>query len=322
MAKAATKVNQIVGVCLGYQVSTAKTGTTYADIRLRDQAGKVYDCKMWNWKSDFKQYLYPRKYVVIAQASRSDYNGKEQYIISDIQVETDADIRLYDSTVIDTQAQMEEYRAWVNATVTDSNWLAIISAVIDVNRIELQEGVIDDRIGGNQHGTMLQTVMRVSKMAVGVAAAIKFPVSLGYMAYCALISNLAKGMAYNVNEDGNVEIKEETNFFGIVGLPVLSMPSLLQSDAIKDMPDSYKQLMVQGLLSTTPAAIMGNQAVTYSNTLEGRIIYHCATLDRTSSVMEQYVADNVASMLSIPDLVSADDRNIKFLVPSRLTTNT
>ena len=243
-----------VGICLGYEVKTAKTGMQYADVQVRDESGKIYRCKMWNWSDGFRQYLYPRKYVLAIEMKREDYQGQEQYVISDVQVDTDKDIRWYDSSYIDTEAELKAYSAMLKDNVSDKSWMAIIAKIMAVNDAELMAGIVDDRMGGNQTGTLIHSIRRVTEMAIAIASTMQrgsYPIDIGYMCYAALVSAVSRGAAYEIGEDGNVGVKEETNFFGVIGLPTMSMPMLWQSDELKAIPMPYKQLMVHGLLSTT-----------------------------------------------------------------------
>lgn len=315
-----TPDQKIIGVCIKYEAKIAKNDSQYADVSLKDETGKIYNCKLWNFQDAHKEYLFPRKYVVIATVKRSDYQGMEQYTITDLAVDDSADVRIYDPSIIDTEDQYNNYVNYVsNVVVMDPNWRSIIKELISQNTVQLSTGIVDNRLGGNQNGTLLRSVFRATRMAMSLADNCTAPIDTGYLCYIILMNGLAKSSMYEMNKDGVVATADACNFFGFVALPLLSIPKLFKSENLVNVPYQYKQMAIHGILSATQAGPTSLYPAIYSNSIEGRIAYHASTLDYVYTVSEQYVNGTSDSLVSIPELLeNVQDKSIKFVVPKRI----
>jgi hypothetical protein len=307
-----------IGVCVKYDVKLTKNKKEYADVILRDASGKLYPCKLWDWSSDLKEYFFPNRYVLVADLEENSYQGSVQYIIKDISVSKDTNIKDYVNDYIDTDAQFVEYTDLINSELNGSWWNKLINHIVKNNEVVLQSGVVDGRIGGNTHGSLMRSILRATKMSKGVASTTTLPIDYGFMYYLILMNYLSKGNMYSVSDDGQVKLSDNVNVFGYIGIPIVMVQKYFTSEELKDAPPSIKTLALQGILSGVSTGSLDSYPAIINNTAEGRIAYHCMTVDYTTSIMEFYYHGNVDDfMLSIPEL----NDKIKFIIPSRMTNN-
>jgi len=313
------KTQTIIGVCLGYSVKTASNDSEYADIRLKDDKGIVFNCKLWNWDDNYREYLYPRKYVVVANVKRNLYQGSENFIINDLSVDDEINPKDYDDEIISPEVIFESYRALIEEKVSDEHWKKIILYIVESNEIPLASGVVDTRIGANLNGSLLRGIYKTTRMVTSIAdTLVNKDIDYGYLCFSALMMYLSKGLMHRISDDGNVELRDEVNYYGFIGLPLMSMKTIV-SDVMPDLPLAHKKLALQAILSTTPSSQVSSYPTIYNNTLEGRIVYHASRIDFVDDTINEYVKGNTESVVAIPELVeSMSEKGTKFLIPKRV----
>jgi hypothetical protein len=315
--KEETKKQTIIGICTGYVVKTASNDSEYADVKLKDDKGVVYNCKLWNWDNNYKEYLYPRRYVVVANVKRNLYKGEENFIISDLSVDDEISPKDYDPDIIDGDILFHKYTSLIDENVSDKIWKQIIMSIALSNEVEIKNGVCDTRVGANINGSLIKSLCKA--MAKSLSSS---DVDYGYLCYSALMSCISKGLMSAINEDGNSETREECNFYGYIGLPLLTVRTLLSKDNMPDVPSPYRKLALQSILSVATAGQSSLYPAIYNNSLEGRIVYHVSCIDFVDDTINEYAKGNTDSLISVPELSeSFHDKGIKFVIPKRIINN-
>jgi len=231
----------------------------------------------------------------------------------------DAKIEDVVSDYIDTETQFDEYHSFIDAELKSSWWGKFIKYILDTHEVSLKNGIVDDRIGGDVPGTLMRSILRVSKMCKLVASTIsKYPIDHGCMYFATLMAYLTKAEMYMTDDSNSVRLSRKACLYGFTGLTLACLGKMFSSPSLKDAPSWIKELTIHMVQSVCQSGSTSLYPAIMNNSLEGRIVYHCMTMDYTTSIMSFYVCGTDKDMLPIPEL----NDNVEFVVPSRMQPQT